>query len=487
MLSRSAIAQLFGAGGEVKSKLPEQRAELAREQLRRLLPGYVRSFIEQAAPLLGLRIDGDIDGFFSFAEARPNALDPFWLTLDFYPPESRNRLTLHKPKEDDHAIFLHPGEPLFERLRELVCARFARDALRGGVFIDAYAPRPYFFHLALFRSCGRRTRTWRHSATDAPVEYRLVGMRQEEGGQIEECPVENLLLLRGANEGIGGGVPLAVRTFANTVGAACEHAQAFALQGIARPIADRHRQALLDSLPEREGFITAGYRYEEDQLLAQRVMKAAQAREGDSKAAADLATIKDRQRALETLKEQALATIHREPELISSRRSPVPCPRLGSSIHRSRRSQAPRRRSRKNRGQNSVGVRARAGMDARDVSTPPLARAAGLSDNPGFDLLSTRPAFGATKETSTVFDERAIEVKGRAGNWRYRTDRERMEPRRAICAIATGCTSYLSAEPRILDCSESRTPFMKLIANAKGGVIIDEDEIFVGAVREPPA
>jgi hypothetical protein len=58
----------------------------------------------------------------------------------------------------------------------------------------------------------------------------------------------------------------------------CEQAEAFALQVIARPIADRHRQALLESLPEREGFITAGYRYEEDQLLAQRVMKAAQAR-----------------------------------------------------------------------------------------------------------------------------------------------------------------------------------------------------------------
>ena len=73
---------------------------------------------------------------------------------------------------------------------------------------------------------------------------------------------------------------------------------------------------MLDNLPEREGFIAVGYRCEEDQLLARRVMKAAQMREVDSKAAADLATIKDRQRALDTLKEQALATIHREPELI---------------------------------------------------------------------------------------------------------------------------------------------------------------------------
>jgi hypothetical protein len=47
--------------------------------------------------------------------------------------------------------------------------------------------------------------------------------------------------------------------------------------------------------------------------------------------------------------------------------------------------------------------------------TPPLARAAGLTDNPGFDILSNRPAFGATSAKSPVFEERAIEVKGRAG------------------------------------------------------------------------
>ena len=312
---------------------------------------------------------------------------------------------------------------------------------------------------------------------DAPVEYRLVGMRQEEGGQIEECPVENLLLLRGANEGIGGGVPLAVRAFANTVGAACEHAQAYALQGIARPIADRHRQALLDSLPEREGFITAGYRYEEDQLLAQRVMKAAQAREGDSKAAADLATIKDRQRALETLKEQALATIHREPELIA----PGEVQFLAHALVVP--STDPEDRRRHDDEVEKIAVRIASeyereqGWVARDVSTPPLARAAGLSDNPGFDLLSTRPAFGATKETSTVFDERAIEVKGRAGIGDIElTENEWSRG----CNLRDRYWLYVvfecgTSNPRLL---RVQNPFMKLIANAKGGVIIDDSEIF---------
>lgn len=51
---------------------------------------------------------------------------------------------------------------------------------------------------------------------------------------------------------------------------------------------------MIASLPERERFIAAGYRYEEDNLLAQRVMVASRAREGDARAAADLDRIKER-------------------------------------------------------------------------------------------------------------------------------------------------------------------------------------------------
>src|SRR5262249_15797264 len=56
--------RLFGGGGDVVSRLPEQRASLEREELRRLLPGYVRRFLEKAVPLLDLSIVGDPDVFF---------------------------------------------------------------------------------------------------------------------------------------------------------------------------------------------------------------------------------------------------------------------------------------------------------------------------------------------------------------------------------------------------------------------------------------
>jgi hypothetical protein len=52
---------LFG-GGDVKSHLPELNAAMEQEQYRRLLPGYIRRFVETAAPLIDLRLEGDADG-----------------------------------------------------------------------------------------------------------------------------------------------------------------------------------------------------------------------------------------------------------------------------------------------------------------------------------------------------------------------------------------------------------------------------------------
>jgi hypothetical protein len=147
--------KLYGEGGEVAARLDEERTLVAHERLRRLLPGYVRSFIEKAAPMLGLRIDGDIDGIFSFGDSRPNALDPYWPILEEYAGDARNKFTLHKRDDSASAIFLLPGESFFELMREAVLSRFSRDALRGAVFIDPAATRPYIFHLLLVEAVRR--------------------------------------------------------------------------------------------------------------------------------------------------------------------------------------------------------------------------------------------------------------------------------------------------------------------------------------------
>ncbi|MBI1874450.1 MAG: helix-turn-helix domain-containing protein, partial [Acidobacteria bacterium] len=117
---------LFGEGGDVKRELPRLRAVTERETLSRLLPGYVRQFVEDAAESLRLRVDGDLDGAFSLRPIERGALNPLWEVLESYLPEARGRLTVYRPKADG-AVFVHPGEPVFERLRSLVLERFAVD------------------------------------------------------------------------------------------------------------------------------------------------------------------------------------------------------------------------------------------------------------------------------------------------------------------------------------------------------------------------
>ena len=113
------------------------------------------------------------------------------------------------------------------------------------------------------------------------------------------------------------------------------------------------------------------------------------------------------------------------------------------------------------------------GAVVKDVSTPALARAAGLSERPGFDLLSLRPAG----------EERGIEVKGRAGIGDIEiTENEWVK----ACNLRERYWLYVvyecaTAHPRLLRIQD---PFGKLIVRAKGGVIIDEREIFAVAEGE---
>jgi Domain of unknown function (DUF3883) len=91
-----------------------------------------------------------------------------------------------------------------------------------------------------------------------------------------------------------------------------------------------------------------------------------------------------------------------------------------------------------------------------------LARAAGLADNPGFDLLSSRPGEG----------ERGIEVKGRAGigdlemteNEWVRACNQR--DRYWLYAVFDCGTLH----PRLIRVQD---PFGRLIARAKGSVMVD--------------
>ena len=188
---------LYGAGGDVRRSLDRLNEETEQEHYRRLLPGYVRRFVEKAASLLGLRVEGDPGGVFSFAPDRPGALDPLLPALELHPRESRDKLTVYKPHYATEAIWLHPGEPVYDRLSDAILGRFGSDTLKGAVFVDPKAEEPYLYHLAFFTVVrhvdGPHTtpEVSDDERSDADgrqhpktVETRLVGLRQTKDGAV---------------------------------------------------------------------------------------------------------------------------------------------------------------------------------------------------------------------------------------------------------------------------------------------------------------
>jgi len=405
--------RLFGDGGDVKRELPRLNTELEREAYRRLLPGYVRSFVEMAAPLLGLAFEGDLDRVFSLKSAEPGALDAvsaaLGSTLESYPPEIHNRFCFtrqdgarqdgHRHDADHPAIYLHPGEPFFDRFLTYVLARFARGSAGGAVFVDPTITAPYQFHLAEGSVLRQADPQNPALAQEDAIEHRLIAVREEVDGSVTPVPVETLLLLRG-----GGSIPPAAISLAARAEERLAATKTAIHEAVLAPLAAAHRAALTGALPEREQFLRVGYGYQEAELAAARARFQDKVSDGDTHAQVELARIKERQRNLAALKAAALQALHREPELICpgdlvflTHALVVPSSDPEDVRHRDAMIE-------KIAMQTAIAHEQAAHALVHDVHTPEQSRPLGLGDYPGFDLFSRRPDGS----------ERAIEVKGRA-------------------------------------------------------------------------
>ncbi len=406
---------LYGGGGDVRRRLPQLNAETEQEIYRQLLPGYVRRFVERAAPLLDLRIDGDPDTAFSLIPNRPRASDPLLTSLERYSEGARQLLTVYKPTSREDAVWMHPGEPVFDCLSDAILERFGRAGRQGAVYTDPYAAEAYLFHIALVsvEQRGREDemtdlfddRSERENAPK-PLESRLVGLRQSSDGSVTELPVEHLLLLRGAGGFAPSRVPLA--TLARSM---APDALEFARAEIGERLAQRHRQGRFDDLPSRAESVNRGFDFQAAELAAARSRLNQLAREGDRDAEKELGAVKDRQRGLTASRNRRLAELRAEPELIQAGDAAILVHALVVPV------QDTEAVERYDDDVEAVAVEVATayeehqGAVVTDVSKPELARRAGLMDWPGFDLKSRRPA-----NADGSVEERAIEVKGRAGS-----------------------------------------------------------------------
>jgi superfamily II DNA or RNA helicase len=468
---------LFG-GGDVKSHLAELNIAMEQEQYRRLLPGYIRNFIETASPFIDLRVDGDLDAIFELAPERPRAADAVLSAVENYPREVQNRFTVYRPKDRKDAIWLHPGEPVFDRICSTLLSRHADHALRGAIFIDPQAAKPYLFHLAQVSVVRRVGNVHtgdlfddrRNGPRSEVIESRLIGLRQESDGAISLCPLEHLLLLRGARNAAPGGVPLA-RLARGLTEAAGEWLNKEALG----QIVGEHRAALELSLPERLDWLTRGYDHKTAELIAKRQRVGNIARRGDARAKAELTKIKDQQRVLATDKERRLAQLKAEPSLIVAGGMTMVAHALILPTD------DPEEQQRYDAAVEKIAMRSAqvheeaAGAIVHDVSRPELARRAGLTDWPGFDLHSLRPlsAHGPA-------ETRAIEVKGSARSNGVEVSANEWAK---ACNLRDKYWLYVvfdcaTPHPRLV---RVRDPFGRLLARAKGSVLIQAGQIISAA------
>jgi superfamily II DNA or RNA helicase len=471
---------LFG-GGDVRGHLPQLNAAMEQEQYRRLLPGYIRRFLESAAPLIDLRLEGDRDGVFDLVPARPRDLDPVLSAMEFYPAEMQGRFMVYRPNDCGDAIWLHPGEPIFDRFCTTLLSRYAEEAQRGAIFIDPYANSPYLFHLAQV-SVVRRLPELQAAALFANypahqndprsevIESRLIGLRQESDGTITFCPLEHLLLLRGARNVAPGSVPIA-RLARGLAEAASRWLKGVALSGMV----DEHRARIESTLPERLDWVSRGYDHKTAELMAKRQRVNEEARRGDPRAKAELTKVKDQQRRLAAEKERRLALLGMEPSLIVPGEAAMVAHALILPVD------DPEERRRHDADVEAIAARLvrvheeATGAIVHDVSSPDLARRAGLTDWPGFDLRSLRPA-----TAQGPAEERAIEVKGRAGSGGVEVSENEWAK---ACNLRDRYWLYV-----VFDCATPRPrlvrvkdPFGRLLARTKGSMIISSSEILAAA------
>lgn len=462
---------LYGAGGDVAKDLPRLRTNMEQEVYFRLLPGYIRQYIQQCAPLMDIEIEGDMDGVFSLRSLRFGAMDPLLPVLELYPENCRDNFSVARPSDRKDVIWLHPGEPVFERFRALATERLADIGKRGAIFIDPSATKPYLFHMALLSVVRRADPELPDLAQEEVLDCRLVGICQQEGSEICICPVEHLLLLKG-----GHGLPASAQRLAVAAPEQRELARAYLAERIARGMALDRKNALTDSIPQREGFIRRGFDYQETELASARAKHAEKARNGNRKALEALEEVKRQQRELANRRQNALAVLHREPDLIA----PGEITFVAHALVVPSSDPADIEQHDKNvelvAMQLAQAFEEAAGAKVLDVHTPDLARLAGLPDNPGFDLLSIRSSSAKATEDKPGKEIRCIEVKGRAttgdievsaNEWAKACN---MRQDYWIYAVYNCATS----NPRL---ARVQDPFGNLLAKAKGSVLVSHAQV----------
>ena len=139
--------RLYGDGGDVAKQLPALKVKMATEVYSQLLPGYVRQFVQDAAPLLSLKLAPMEENRFRLVPAKPRAPDPLLPMLEAKTGD-HFEITFSRPDGGGRAGVGLSGRTGFRSALRLVNFAPMPEARRGAVVVDPSSTHSYLLHLA---------------------------------------------------------------------------------------------------------------------------------------------------------------------------------------------------------------------------------------------------------------------------------------------------------------------------------------------------
>ena len=437
---------------EVKRLLGNVHEQRESAETLRMLPAYVRSFFEDTMPLLGYRIRGDIETAFKLSHCSTSVQN----AIDEYPPNLRDQLTFSRElalptgSEKLEAIFLHPGERIFDAIRTRFLEKFNAEGERGAVYLDPQTDVPYLFYLARI-PVVRQT-----NGEPYVLDEMLVGIKRFADGRCEETPAHLLLTLTPRT--VQQSVPATLSTEWLDRAEEVESVKKFFSENLGNPKLSGIRDELQSELDNKRKQIQISSNLRKAELLEQRrILRDAVAKRIPA-AQTKLNTCEQELNALPTKRKEAEASLIEEIE--NTQLGPVSIyvqafvapPPIDDAVP------TKTLRDAEAIALNTVIKYERDRCaEVKDVSNPSLKK--------GFDLQS-RHANG---------EVRYIEVKGRTGiasveltanEWRQAANHRD----RYWLYVVYHCDT----KPQLYRC---RDPFGNLIAKAKGSFIINASDI----------
>ena len=443
--------QKLVASSEVKRLLTNVQEQRESAETLRMLPAYVRSFFEDATLLVGYRINGDIEATFRLSRC-PTSVQK---AIDRYPPHLRNRLTFSRElalpdnSEKPEAIFLHPGEPIFDATRTHFLEEFSTEGERGAIYFDPQADEPYLFYLARIPIVKQ---------TDAEpylLDEMLVGIKHFSDGRCEETPAHLLLTLipRTAQQDMPSTLSAEWVNLADET----QPVKNFVCENFGNPRLSHIRDELQSEVDNKRKQIQISSRLRKAELLKQRLNLKNAVAKGMPAAQTKLNNCNQEIKALPKKRAEAEANLIREIEDIQLGSIDV---YVRAFVTTSLTEEIPAQtlRNAETIALNTViKYESDRGAEVKDVSNPSLKK--------GFDLQSRHPNG----------EVRYIEVKGRTGitsveltanEWRQAANHRD----RYWLYVVYHCDT----EPQLHRC---RDPFGNLIAEATGSIRINASDI----------